>query len=59
LPAEIIKFAYNIGSLHAQNSEISQRQGVFTLSGRTEAEDVKELGQLLALGTAGNSWCWI
>jgi hypothetical protein len=26
---------------------------VFTLSGRIEAEDVKELGQLLALETAG------
>ena len=32
---------------------------VFTLSGRIEAEDVKGLGHLLALETAGNRWFWI
>ena len=31
----------------------SNGRAVFTLSGRIEAEDVKELGQLLALETAG------
>jgi anti-anti-sigma regulatory factor len=42
----IIKFDYNIGSLHAGRV-------VFTLSGRIEAEDVKGLQELLALETAG------
>ena len=32
---------------------------VFTLSGRIEAEDVKELRELLALETAGQQLVWI
>jgi len=43
----------NIGSLHAQIQRSANRRVIFTLSGRIEAEDVKDLRQLLDSETAG------
>jgi hypothetical protein len=44
---------YQVGSLHAQNSEISKWQSRVHAHGRIEAEDVKELRQLLTLEKTG------
>jgi hypothetical protein len=48
-----IQLDSNGGRLHAQIQRSANGRVVFKLSGRIEAEDVKELRELLALETAG------